>query len=892
VRGLRIGVSYRIVFALGLTAAVATVVTVLLQARTLSSDLALAAQDRIDQSAGAALVLIEQHKLSVLERNRAIARTPEFRANLATAHSPTLAEAARSLRERGTGIRAVAFSDAQGKRVASNGDRELVLALLDRSGGRPVPRCATNHLAGECAGVAGPGQTFLLVYQGELMVGAAISLFTGGEFVGRLMTGEAISEDLLSQWTVLAGAELDVRGEGSATDPFERVALAVGGIELRVRGSFEAEREALTNLYQSSLAAGAAAFAFALALAVPLSRGLIDPIRTIERAAHRIRAGDWSTRLHSERPDELGDVARAFDTMLDHVEATQASLRRAQRIGQLGGWSHVPGSPDVEVSDQLGRTLVLDVSSGSVPIAALIDRVVPSDRFDLLAALGCCAEEGRAFSLDHLVVLPDGSERVVHTQAERITSPDGSQRVEGTIQDITQRKQVEDEVRRLAYEDDLTGLGNRRCFGEALRRAIELGRQQLAPLAVLFLDLDDFKIINDTLGHSVGDRLLRTVADRILAVVSDPPGAASTAGASVHRLGGDEFAVVLPRIVEADQPLDCARRILDRLREVVELDGYEVNVTASIGIARWPDEGEDPETLAQGCDTAMYHAKRQGRGLYRVYDASMRESVERRLQLESRLQGAIERGDLHLHYQPKVELATGRVAGLEALLRWNDDELGVIGPDEFIPLAEGTGQILELGPWVLREAARQSAAWSRDGVTEVPIAVNVSSSQLDAGALVAAVREVLAETGIEPERLELEVTESALLRDELPAIELLHEAKALGLGLALDDFGTGYSSLSYLRQLPIDTVKIDRSFLENITADPAAHALLGSILSMIHILGLKVVAEGVESEHQRDLLQEMGCDQIQGYWYSAPVPPDQVALAIRQCEAPGKRRAR
>jgi len=834
---VRTSVSQRVVLSLCATAALSTLLAMLLQAHTLTADLEEAASDRLDRAAGAAVTLLDQHQHSVRDRHRAIARTPEFRANLETAHVPTLMRLARALREQAPTTGAVLFTNRRGGHVAGAGDRLLLSELQRRARSEPGPPCGARGGEDDCRDVAGEGQPFLIAHEGGLFIGTSIALFTERQFVGRFLATEALPAELIQEWSGLAGARLELR---DATDPrgkLERVAVALGGTELRIVGSFEVERKALAHLHTSALAAGAAALACAFAFAVPLSRGLVRPIRTIERAANRIRGGDWSTRLRTDRADELGDVARAFDTMLDHIETTQAGLQHAQRIAKLGGWSLAAGASEFAVSVELRRMLGLDPSTELAPVEALLQRVHPDDREHLSSALRCCEETGLAFSIDHRLALEDGSKRAVHTQGERATDADGNHRLEGTIQDITERKDVEEEVRRLAYEDGLTGLGNRR--------------------------------------------------DRIVGVVEEL--GPVDAPASVHRLGGDEFAVLLPRLTDGDAPLGYAKRILDSLASSIELNGYDINVSASIGIARWPDEGDHAEALLQGCDTAMYHAKRQGRGLYRVYDASMRESVERRLHVESRLRGALERGDLQVFYQPKVDLASGRVAGLEALLRWQDPELGAVRPDEFIALAEGTGQILALGQWVLREAARQAARWRDEDVTGVPIAVNVSSSQIDAGVLVETVLEILEETGLPASQLELEVTESALLHDEVQAIDQLREIKRLGLGLSLDDFGTGYSSLSYLRRLPIDAVKIDRSFVEGIAENTADHDLLGSIVAMAKVLGLNVVAEGAETESQRDLLAEMGCDMIQGYWYSAPVPAEEVPLAIEQCEAAAKR---
>ena len=339
---MRVRLSHRFVFALGATAALATGLTLAMHARTLSAHLGEVARDRLDRSAGAALTLLEQRQDGALERTRAVARTPEFRANLATAHAPTLARAASDLRERSSMMRAVLFTDRDGERVASNGGRAIVLALAERVRGRSIPRCAVAGDDG-CSEAAGEGTSFLLAHEGELLLGSEVPLFTAGGFEGRLVVGEAVSAESLASWSALAGAELVVRDTAAPRGALERVAVAVGDVELRIEGSLAAEEQALAHLYRTSLAASTAALGFAFALAVLLSRSLVRPIRTIEHAAQRIASGDRSARLRIERHDELGDVARAFDTMLDHLETTEAGLRRAQRIGQLGGWSRRSG---------------------------------------------------------------------------------------------------------------------------------------------------------------------------------------------------------------------------------------------------------------------------------------------------------------------------------------------------------------------------------------------------------------------------------------------------------------------------------------------------------------------------------------------------------------------
>lgn len=880
-RGLpELRVRHRIVLSLGAIATLATLLTLVFPHYRLADDLEQAGRERLERSTAATLELSTDLQEHLRQRHRAIARTPEFRANLQTAHVPTLHALAESLVARQDSVDAVVFSNSAGGRVAGAGPAALQAAVRAVRFESPSSACGPGDPAGPCEEIVGRGDRIRLALDGRLVLGTSVPLFVGERFVGRAAFAEAQGESVLEEWSRLSGAEVVLRESTDPSDAFERVALSVPPLDLRVRTSFAAEREALARLRATILSAGLLALGVAYALAAPLARGLLRPLQEIEAAADGIRAGDLETRLRSRRRDEFGDVARAFDLMLDHLESTQEGLERAQSIGRLGGWSFVEGEREVAVSRELRRILDLGSEEDPVDWELIRTRIHPSDRAAFATALRRCERDGLSFAIDQRVVRADGSERRVHARGERIFIDGGRRRIQGTIQDVTERKRIEDQVRVLAYRDGLTGLGNRRLFAEDLQRAISLGRQNLRPLAVLFLDLDDFKIVNDTLGHGIGDQLLCVVAERLEEVVgemeeeSDAP--------SVHRLGGDEFALILPQLGDWEGVRRCAQAITRRLGESVDLDGYDVQVSASIGIATWPDEGLDVATLLSGCDTAMYHAKLQGRGEYRFYEPSMREASERRLRMEGRLRRAIDRDELEIVYQPKVEPRSGRIEGLEALLRWRDRDLGPVSPDEFVSLAEETGQILALGEWVLGQVVRQARTWMDAGVCDVPVAVNVSSSQIEAGTLLDTVVSLLRETGLPPSRLELEVTESALLRSEDRAIGILGELREAGIKLALDDFGTGYSSLGYLRRLPLDAVKIDRSFVRDIVEDESDRALLASITSMAHVLGLAVIVEGVENAGQRSVLSGIGCEMIQGYFYSEGVSASRIPEIVER----------
>jgi diguanylate cyclase (GGDEF)-like protein len=437
--------------------------------------------------------------------------------------------------------------------------------------------------------------------------------------------------------------------------------------------------------------------------------------------------------------------------------------------------------------------------------------------------------------------------------------------------------QMLEQVKSLAYYDSLTGLPNRLSYKERLARALEHERTSGKLVAAFCIDLDQFSRINDTLGHDVGDQLLQQVALRLRASCrdrEDEVGPAQDAlTPDVARLGGDEFTVIIPGLTHPEDAAKLARRILSSLAHPIRVAGQEIFVNASIGIAIYPDDGEDLETLLMHADTAMYKAKEQGGSSYQAYSRAMNASALQRLTLENALRRALEREEFELHYQPIVDARTGVPTGAEALVRWRHPELGLLLPSEFIPLAEENGLIIPLGEWVLRQACAQNRAWQNAGLTPIRVVVNLSSRQLRRS-LPEMVGRILQATGLEARFLGLELTESLLVKHQREDTDTLHALRAMGLHLAVDDFGTGYSSFSYLKHLPLDALKIDRSFVREITTSPDDAAITTAIIAMAHALGLKVVGEGVETEGQRDVLQGQGCDALQGFLFSRPLLPD------------------
>jgi diguanylate cyclase (GGDEF)-like protein len=426
----------------------------------------------------------------------------------------------------------------------------------------------------------------------------------------------------------------------------------------------------------------------------------------------------------------------------------------------------------------------------------------------------------------------------------------------------------------LAQHDSLTDLPNRVLLNDRLSEAITLSARHQRKLAVLFLDLDRFKHINDSLGHVVGDRLLQSVARRLFKCVRTSD--------TVGRQGGDEFVLLLWEVRHAGDAGIAAANVLEALRKPHHIGEHELHITGSIGVVTYPDDGTDAETLLKKADLALYHAKETGRDSYQFFKPEMNARAIERQSLESGLRYAIERQELVLHYQPLLNLATGGIVGAEALIRWRHPQRGLVLPGDFIAIAEDSGLIVPIGRWVLREACRQARAWQAAGLSPLCIATNISSVELRAPGFVSGVRAVLAETGLEPRYLELEITETGLMEDSRSVTDVLKELKEIGVLLALDDFGTGYSSLSHLKHFPIDALKIDQSFMHNLSTDEDATGIVTALIGMGKTLRMRVVAEGVETREQLQVLQQHGCPQGQGYYFCQPVPAEEFGQLLER----------
>jgi diguanylate cyclase (GGDEF)-like protein len=455
------------------------------------------------------------------------------------------------------------------------------------------------------------------------------------------------------------------------------------------------------------------------------------------------------------------------------------------------------------------------------------------------------------------------------------------------VRDISDRKEAAAKIHQLAFYDGLTGLPNRQQFVRDLRHEIENGKRKDLSMAVLFVDLDRFKRINDSFGHTVGDMLLKSVAERLTNCIRATNRNArldsqQTCTARLARLGGDEFVILMTDTNTEDEACVVSTRIADALAAPFTFEGHQFVVTPSIGIAFYPLDGDNVEDLLMNADTAMYQAKDAGRNTYRFYSDTMHLRSLEHLALETDLRKAIDANEFCLHYQPKVDIATWTVVGVEALLRWQHPERGWLMPDEFIPIAEDTGLIVPLGEWVIREACAQLKRWQGTVLDDISIAVNVSGQQISGSNIRDVVLDAVSEAEIRPQRLELEITESLMMSDVPETIAVLKLFKDAGLRLSVDDFGTGYSCLAYLKKFPLNSLKIDRSFVQGLHENRDDAAICASILAMAKELGLKVIAEGVEVEAQLEFLREHGCDEFQGYLYSKPLPIDQLEDLLRR----------
>ncbi len=557
------------------------------------------------------------------------------------------------------------------------------------------------------------------------------------------------------------------------------------------------------------------------------------------------------------------------------LHQSEARLVRAQKIAGMGSWEWDIRSGEIYWSDELYRIFgLVPGTPEKISVEWVFAVINPADLPAFKKAIFKSVKNCQPFNIIYRIDSRRDGEIVVNSQGEVEPDENGKARlVSGTTLDITDRIKAESEIRQLINYDTLTGLPNRNLLHDRLKLAIAQSAREQHLMAVLILDLDRFKRINDTLGHRAGDKLLLAVAQRLSACVRDSD--------TLARLGGGEFVILQTNVGHEAANSTVAQKILAILAEPVYVDGHEIYTTGSIGIAVYPMDGEDGHALLKHADLAMYQAKEQDRNNVQFFSREMNIKVLERMMLENSMRKAIEREEFFLMYQPQVDARSGQIVGMEALLRWNHPDLGVLAPDKFIYLAEESGMIIPLGEWVIREACRQNKNWQEQGFPPLRVAVNLSGRQFSQQRLDEAVAAILMETGLEPEWLELELTESILMKNVEANIQLLRKLKEMGVSLSIDDFGTGYSSISYLKHFPISRLKIDRYFVRDITTNPDDAAIAEIIIAMAQALKLNVTAEGVETRAQMEFLSFHNCIEMQGYLFSRPLRADDFTQLMR-----------
>ncbi len=609
----------------------------------------------------------------------------------------------------------------------------------------------------------------------------------------------------------------------------------------------------------------------------------VEETRRLHRDGSEVDVSLSISPVYGEHNEAIGTMVTLADISRRKIaeqalRESEEQLRLAMDAAQMGIWYW-----EIE-TDRFLHSEGLSVLFGGRAADPLNhyrvfhERLHPEDRELLDATLRHAIRRGADFQIDYRVVWPDGSTHWLTNRGQIHRGTDGrAQRVIGVSMDITDRKLAEQRIAHMAHHDALTGLPNRVLLRDRIQHAIAHAHRDGTQLAVLFLDLDRFKTINDSLGHQLGDRLLQSVASRILVCVRE--------GDTVARVGGDEFVIAIPGVDSAADASAVGAKILEVLASAFHLNGNDLHVSGSIGISLYPSDGADAETLMRNADTAMYHAKDSGRGKLQFFTQHMNVAAQRRLALDNALRRALENREFELHYQPLFDLRDRSITGFEALLRWRSPDGELVSPGQFIAAAEESGLIVPIGDWVLQEALAQARSWQSTG-RAVMLSVNVSANQLARASFVERLSALLEETQFDPGLLELEVTEGVIVEGAGEAREALDHIAALGVGIAIDDFGTGYSGLTYLKRLPIDTVKIDQSFVRDLTVDPDDAAIVTAIVAMAASLGVDVVAEGVETQAQLEALRRLECHRAQGFLLARPMDAASAGRLLRTALEP------
>ena len=571
---------------------------------------------------------------------------------------------------------------------------------------------------------------------------------------------------------------------------------------------------------------------------------------------------------------KLRDSEEITRSTLDALKATLDREKVALAFAEIGTCEFDVKSSMVRSSEMSLRLFGLRSDQADMTYEALLECLHLEDRSKFSLALEQCLHGTGNLDIEYRVAWADGSFRWLRTKGDALLDLDGDPiKVLWVTEDVSQRKDMDARVRFLAHHDLLTGLPNRTLFQDRLQQALAAAKRMQSRVALLFIDLDRFKYVNDSFGHRAGDILLQTVAARLRNCVRETD--------TVCRHAGDEYLIVLSALREPAEAALVAEKVLKIFDEVFVLESHEVQISASVGISVYPDDGQTLEDLIRHADAAMYHSKKSGRNRFEFFTPELNAPVAARLVLATQLRRAIENNQLVLHYQPQFETATNRLVGAEALVRWNHSDHGLLFPDSFIALAEESDIIHQIGAWVLNEACRQIAEWQARNLKIVPVAINFSAFQFRRSNLVQGVAAAFARHGIKPQQLEIELTENAIMQDPKETAKTLDQLHEMGVSLSIDDFGTGYSSLNYLKRFPIDKLKIDRSFVEDLPHDLNDSAIVQAIINLAKSLRMIVIAEGVETKPQLDFLRSLSCEIYQGYLGGRPVDAEQFAALLK-----------
>jgi len=577
-------------------------------------------------------------------------------------------------------------------------------------------------------------------------------------------------------------------------------------------------------------------------------------------------------------------TSQTMNALANSIQALDRSkdlLSKAQSIAKLGSWEIDRETGHMTWSEELRRLLDCENDQSTSSIDALLNRAHPEDRSGLRSWFEQLVTGKGTTSYNHRVVHSDGSTHYMQQQVStRQADSEQPGSLYGTSQDVSVQHEHQEQIRQLAYYDSLTGLPNREHFMRRIKQSLEHHKRDNSKFAVMFLDVDNFKRVNDTLGHRIGDLLLETIAERLQHAIRKNTAAcgdrSSEEDSLVARFGGDEFTLMIGQINEREDAGVIASRILETVHAPMQLSGHELVISPSIGIAIFPDDANNVDDILKNADAAMYTAKRAGKNAFRFFEEPMNSTALRQLTIENELRKAIDRNEFSLEYQPQLDVETNEIIGLEALIRWNSQTLGLVAPGQFIPVAEGSNLISEVGTWVLRTATAQMKQWLDDGLNLKRLAINISVRQFMEPGFVALVASALAENDLPAQKIELEITESLLMQDVEHAIEILAELKELGVELAIDDFGTGYSSLNYLKRFPIDRLKIDQAFVREILTNSDDAAITRAVIAMATSMQLGVIAEGVETIEQLNYLRTLECSVVQGFHLSRPLSVEAV----------------